>query len=31
MSKDSGIVEIHGKSYQTVAFRVKAFREKHPG
>ena len=31
MSKDSGIVEIHGKAYQTVAFRVKAFREKHPG
>jgi len=29
MSKDSGIVNIHGKEYQTVAFRVGKFREKH--
>lgn len=29
-SKDSGIVTIHGKEYQTVALRVKNFREKHP-
>ena len=27
---DSGIVEIHGKQYQTVALRVKNFREKYP-
>lgn len=27
---DSGIVNIHGKQYQTVALRVKNFREKHP-
>ena len=26
MSKDDGIVNIHGKSYQTVALRVKNFR-----
>ena len=30
MSKDSGIVEIHGKSYQTVSLRVRNFREAHP-
>jgi len=30
MSKDSGIVKIHGKEYQTVAYRVGKFREKHP-
>jgi hypothetical protein len=28
--KDTGIVNIHGKEYQTVALRVKNFREKHP-
>jgi len=28
--KDSGIVNIHGKQYQTVAFRVGKFREAHP-
>ena len=27
--RDSGIVEIHGKSYQTVAYRVGKFRELH--
>lgn len=27
---DNGIVNIHGKQYQTVALRVKNFREKHP-
>ena len=27
---DSGIVSIHGKQYQTVALRVKNFREKYP-
>src|SRR3990167_2473722 len=31
MNADSGKVMIHGKEYQTVAFRVKQFREKHPG
>ena len=31
MSKDSGIVEIHGKQYQTVAYRVGKFREAKPG
>jgi hypothetical protein len=30
-TKDDGIVNIHGKSYQTVALRVRNFREKHPG
>ena len=30
MSKDTGIVSIHGKEYQTVAFRVGKFREKYP-
>lgn len=30
MSKDSGIVDIHGKQYFTVAKRVGMFREKHP-
>jgi hypothetical protein len=30
MSKDSGIVNIHGRDYQTVAYRVGKFREKHP-
>lgn len=29
--KDSGVVNIHGKEYQTVALRVRNFREKHPG
>ncbi len=28
-SKDTGIVDIHGKQYQTVAFRVGKFREIH--
>jgi hypothetical protein len=28
-NKDSGVVNIHGKEYQTVALRVKNFREKH--
>lgn len=28
--KDTGVVNIHGKEYQTVALRVKNFREKHP-
>lgn len=28
--KDSGVVTIHGKQYQTVALRVGKFREKHP-
>lgn len=28
---DNGIVNIHGKQYQTVALRVKNFREAHPG
>jgi hypothetical protein len=27
--KDSGIVNIHGKEYQTVAYRVGKFRERH--
>lgn len=31
MPKDSGIVSIHGRDYQTVAFRVGKFREKYPG
>jgi hypothetical protein len=30
MSKDTGIVNIHGKEYQTVAYRVGKFREKYP-
>jgi len=30
MNKDTGIVEIHGKQYQTVAYRVGKFRESHP-
>jgi hypothetical protein len=30
MKADSGIVNIHGKSYQTVALRVGKFREAHP-
>lgn len=30
-SKDTGTVLIHGKAYQTVAYRVSQFREKHPG
>lgn len=29
-SKPSGIVNIRGKEYQTVAYRVQIFREKHP-
>lgn len=29
MKKDSGIVNIHGKEYQTVAYRVGKFREIH--
>lgn len=28
--KDSGVVSIHGRVYQTVALRVRNFREKHP-
>ena len=28
--KDTGIVNIHGKQYQTVAYRVGKFREAHP-
>lgn len=28
--KDSGIVLIHGREYQTVAYRVSQFREKYP-
>lgn len=28
--KDTGIVNIHGKEYQTVAYRVSKFRELHP-
>ena len=27
---DTGIVNIHGKQYETVALRVRKFREKHP-
>jgi len=30
MSEDNGIVELHGKSYETVALRVTKFREEHP-
>ena len=30
MTEESGIVEIHGKSYETVALRVTKFREEHP-
>jgi hypothetical protein len=30
MAKDTGIVDIHGKQYQTVAYRVGKFREAHP-
>jgi hypothetical protein len=30
MSKDSGIVNIHGKQYQTVAYRVGKFKEIYP-
>jgi len=30
MAKDTGIVNIHGKQYQTVAYRVGLFRDKHP-
>lgn len=29
-SKDTGVVNIHGKAYETVALRVKKFREKYP-
>lgn len=29
MADNSGVVNIHGKQYQTVALRVKNFREKH--
>ena len=29
MAKDTGIVNIHGKEYQTVAYRVGKFREAH--
>lgn len=28
--KASGVVEIRGKQYQTVAYRIQQFREKHP-
>lgn len=30
MAKPSGIVEIHGREYETVALRVRKFRESHP-
>lgn len=30
MAKDTGIVNIHGREYTTVAKRVQMFREKHP-
>ena len=30
MASDSGVVNIHGKSYQTVALRVRNFRERYP-
>lgn len=30
MSKTSGVVNIHGREYETVALRVKKFRDKHP-
>ena len=30
MKKPTGIVNIHGREYQTVAFRVQQFRELHP-
>ena len=30
MSKDTGVIQIHGKAYQTVALRVQTFRELHP-
>ena len=30
MTEETGIVEIHGKSYETVALRVTKFRELHP-
>jgi len=30
LKKDSGIVNIHGREYQTVAYRVGKFREAHP-
>lgn len=29
-TKDTGIVNIHGKDYQTVAYRVNEFRKSHP-
>lgn len=28
--KPSGVISIHGREYQTVAYRVAAFRERHP-
>jgi hypothetical protein len=31
MSQQTGIVNIRGKAYQTVALRVQTFREAHPG
>lgn len=30
VEKQSGVVNIHGREYQTVAFRVQKFREAHP-
>ena len=30
MAKDDGTVNIHGKTYQTVALRVRNFRDKYP-
>src|SRR3990167_7428164 len=30
MASDSGVVNIHGKSYQTVALRVRNFRDRYP-
>ena len=31
MAADSGVVNIHGKQYLTVANRINTFRERHPG
>lgn len=30
MANDTGVVNIHGKQYETVALRVRKFRDKHP-
>lgn len=29
-ARDTGVVDIHGRAYQTVAYRVQRFREAHP-